>query len=258
MWVKSSAQGWGLLCQVSEWIQRVLTIGAAFAGANRAEGLRNLLTAQAENFFRSAACDVRGFACLGGKSWSQDYQGQASERGMKPAECQAVSLSMDALMCWLTRRAYHGENLEGLHSMLEKELWQRIPSSPAGKQDTLLQFTYQIRILTLHSVDSKGLHAASQRGTPATMQCVDSSTALRCWWEILSGPRKHCRGPGHCRGPTGVRQEPEDPQGRSFRAPAGFRKPLAKAEPAQTPGGGHASGRQAPAWVRQSCTDRCT
>ena len=40
---------------------------------------------------------------------------------------------MGALMCLLVCRAYHGEILEGLHSMLEKELWQPIPSSPAGK-----------------------------------------------------------------------------------------------------------------------------
>jgi hypothetical protein len=40
--------------QVSEWIQRILTIGTAFAGADVAKGLRGLLTAQAENFFRQA------------------------------------------------------------------------------------------------------------------------------------------------------------------------------------------------------------
>ncbi len=34
---------------------------------------------------------------------------------------------------WNAHRAYHSENLEGLHSMLEKELWHRIPSSPAGE-----------------------------------------------------------------------------------------------------------------------------
>ena len=38
--------------KVSEWIQRILNIGAAFAGADGAKGLRGLLTAQAENFFR--------------------------------------------------------------------------------------------------------------------------------------------------------------------------------------------------------------
>ena len=56
---------------------------------------------------------------------------------MKRTDCEAALLSMHVLMCLLTRRAYHGENLEGLHSMLEKELWQRIPSSPAGKQGYL-------------------------------------------------------------------------------------------------------------------------
>lgn len=40
--------------QVSEWIQRILNIGAAFAGADGAKGLRGLLTAQAGNFFRCA------------------------------------------------------------------------------------------------------------------------------------------------------------------------------------------------------------
>ena len=58
-WLKRLAQGWDLPCQVSEWIQRVLTIGAAFAGADGAEGLRSLLTAQAENFFRSATCHFK-------------------------------------------------------------------------------------------------------------------------------------------------------------------------------------------------------
>ena len=53
---------------------------------------------------------------------------------MRGTGCEAKLLSVDVLMCVLMRRAYHGENLEGLHSMLEKELWQRIPSSPAGKQ----------------------------------------------------------------------------------------------------------------------------
>ena len=43
-----------MLCQVSEWIQRILAIGAAFAGADGAKSLRALLTAQAGNFFRSA------------------------------------------------------------------------------------------------------------------------------------------------------------------------------------------------------------
>lgn len=28
--------------------------------------------------------------------------------------------------------AYHAENLEGLHGMLDKELWRRIPSGNAG------------------------------------------------------------------------------------------------------------------------------
>ena len=59
-----------LPCEVSEWIQRILTIGAAFAGADGAEGLRSLLTAQAENFFRSAAWHVRVSACPTGNSWS--------------------------------------------------------------------------------------------------------------------------------------------------------------------------------------------
>lgn len=29
-------------------------------------------------------------------------------------------------------RAYHGENLEGLHSMLDKELWTRLPAAADG------------------------------------------------------------------------------------------------------------------------------
>ena len=121
-------------CQVLEWIQRILTIGAAFAGADGAEGLRSLLTAQAENFFRFVICYVRLFVCLTGKFWTQRSQEQACLE-VKRTDCEALHSSMCLLMCVLTDRAYHGENLEGLHSMLEKELWQRIPSSPAGKQE---------------------------------------------------------------------------------------------------------------------------
>ena len=51
-----------MLCKVSEWIQRILTVGAAFAGADGAKGLRGLLTAQAENFFRCASLHCSGFA----------------------------------------------------------------------------------------------------------------------------------------------------------------------------------------------------
>ena len=32
--------------------------------------------------------------------------------------------------------AYHSENLEGLHGMLDKELWRRIPSGNAGVPPT--------------------------------------------------------------------------------------------------------------------------
>ena len=44
-------------------------------------------------------------------------------------------------------RAYHGENLEGLHSMLEKELWHRIPSSPAGDTSRIYWSTLQSLII---------------------------------------------------------------------------------------------------------------
>ena len=117
---------------MSEWIQRILTIGAAFAGADGAEGLRSLLTAQAENFFRFATCHVRVLACLGGTFWSQSISGAST--GRKSHYCIGGRDLIFGCAEVLMHRAYHGENLEGFHSMLEKELWQRIPSSPAGKQ----------------------------------------------------------------------------------------------------------------------------
>ena len=70
--------------QVSEWVQRILTAGDAFAGPEGGAALRALLGAQAAKFFR----------------------------------------------------AYHAENLEGAHSMLEKELWRAIP--PASVSGALL------------------------------------------------------------------------------------------------------------------------
>ena len=61
---RCAAESSFLMCKVSEWIQRILTIGAAFAGADGAKGLRRLLTAQAENFFRCiplcTACFANG------------------------------------------------------------------------------------------------------------------------------------------------------------------------------------------------------
>ncbi|BDA42201.1 probable Syndetin [Coccomyxa sp. Obi] len=65
--------------QVSEWVQRILEAGDAFAGPDGASGLRSLLALQTGNFFA----------------------------------------------------AYHAENLEALHSMLDKELWRRLPSAGA-------------------------------------------------------------------------------------------------------------------------------
>ena len=56
--------------------------------------------------------------------------------------------------------------------MLEKELWQRIPSSPAGKQGDPAAFhriTMNIHSPTSEQSKSGGQRAASQRVTPT--QC---------------------------------------------------------------------------------------
>ena len=66
--------------QVSEWVQRILAAGDAFAGPEGGRGLRALLAAQSGRFFA----------------------------------------------------AYHVENMDALHSMLEKELWHAIPAPAAG------------------------------------------------------------------------------------------------------------------------------
>lgn len=68
--------------QVSEWVQRILVAGDAFAGSEGGRGLRALLATQAGRFFA----------------------------------------------------AYHVENTDALHSMLEKELWHSIPATAAGMQ----------------------------------------------------------------------------------------------------------------------------
>ena len=121
------------VAQVSEWVQRILEAGDAFAGPDGATGLRSLLALQVHtltplNFYTvncMRCCDVCIMllllplqACTGqDSSFSQVHSRQSCLFCLQAGNFFA---------------AYHAENLDALHSMLDKELWRRLPSSGAG------------------------------------------------------------------------------------------------------------------------------
>ncbi len=82
------------LCKVSEWIQRILNIGAAFAGADGAKGLCGLLTAQAENFFRCTQLPHVAHLCLKRETeLLQDTHSLYQSTCRMRAGCAAATLS---------------------------------------------------------------------------------------------------------------------------------------------------------------------
>ena len=136
---------------------------------------------------------------------------------------------------WCVRRAYHGENLEGLHSMLEKELWHRIPSSPAG--NSFLR-PYACVKACLSDITASQCNRAMRYETRAC--------------GLLRWKRYVRRGPRHSRRIECTPWKLTSPQRCTFSAAAVCGEPLAPAQPEEAPGGGPAPECQVPAWVRLS------
>lgn len=178
----------GCATQVMEWTQRVLAVGEAFAGCPD-PGLRQLLERQSAKFFRlyhHSNIEVRGWrgALCSRRAEQQKHieRAAALTRGAAGSVLRPTTL----LSSHLHQRV---PLLQALSSMLDQELWKRLPAPLPSLAEALAARS--------SSSDEVGGNGSSGSGSAAAGAAAGDYAAFEAFvvrgnpWRKQQSPRRH-------------------------------------------------------------------